>query len=330
MARKKLTKKQRTTRNRIIVGLIVGLIIFVVGFWIGGQQSSERSFSDYIEETVTSVRNWWDEQKRAATVPQSEMPIQVHVLDVGQGSATLLQSSDGTNILIDSGRHNDDERKILTYLDQYIGSGGSIDLLILTHNHSDHIGYSDEILNYYQVSQVWMNGLDADSDVYLRVLEAVEASGAEYKEPKAGDQAQVGPFAIEVLYPTADLDSSDQNRHSIATRISANGMSIVQTGDAYKADEETMLEKASDVKANVLIVGHHGSNTSSSKEWVQAVNPDVAVYSAGANNSYGHPHGETLTSYEKLGIPLYGTDVNGSMHIYSDEYGTFRYEVDRE
>lgn len=329
MARKKLTKRQRKIRNRWLIFAALALLIFVLGYHIGQQQSSGQNFSDYATEKVTDIRKWFEQLfEPADDIGQSEMPVQVHVFDVGQGSSMLLQGNDGTNILIDAGRHDEASKQLLSSLDKYIGTGGKIDLLILTHNDSDHIGLADEIVTYYQVGQVWMNGLDADSNVYLRTLEAIDKADVAYYEPKAGEQVEVGPFAIEVLHPDADSQSNNQNSESIVTRIAANGVVFMQSGDAGMADEKAILEQFSNVSANVLVLGHHGSNTSSSREWIEAVNPDLAIYSAGVGNSYGHPSPETVQTIESLGIPLYGTDRDGSVHIYSDEYGTFRYEID--
>ena len=324
--KRKLTKKQREQRRRISIATVVIFFIFGFGYLIGKNGIDQTKWEQTVKSWEARFDALWNKEKAAPQVAAS--PATIHFLDVGQGSATLLQSDDGTTILIDSGRHDDKQKKILQYLDRYVGTGGKIDLLVFTHNHADHLGYGDQILSYYQVKEVWMNGLDATSKVYERVLDAIESSNTLYAEPKAGDKKQVGPFQLDVLSPFEGL-GDDQNENSISTRIGIDQLHVMITGDAGSMVEKKILETTRDVHSDILVLGHHGSKYSSSTEWLEAVKPDFAVYSAGEDNVYGHPSEETVERVTHESLPLYGTDKDGTISVFVTESGEYRIETEK-
>lgn len=324
MARK-LTKKQK--RNRIL--LILALIIFASGLFIGyivGRRN--MSWSD--------LPAWWGNwRKETKQQPAPQLPNfsasskdQLHILDVGQGSATLIQSADGHNILIDSGRHDDGKQRIIRYLDEFIGTGGKIDLLIFTHTDSDHIGHGDLILDYYQVEEVWMNDVDNTTRTYFKLLEAIDRSKANYLEPKAGHSSQLGSLNIEIWHPFPDKGTSDQNEGSLMGRVSLPSYSVVFSGDATYYREDEVLEYFSDVQADYVIAGHHGAHDSTGRNWLNAIRPRAVFYSAGYQNMYGHPHDELVYRVQDEGIPLYGTDYYGTMSLIFDQNGEVHFEAD--
>lgn len=232
--------------------------------------------------------------------------------DVGQGDSTLIQSEDGTTILIDTGRQDDD--RILTDLKE--AKVEKIDLLLLTHPHADHIGNADKIIATYKPKEIWMNGLTFSSSIYEKVIDAALASDAAYKEPRRGDTAKFGPFNVTVLSP--DKLENDANNDSIAVKISYKDISAIFTGDAEKGREKEMVASDADLEADILDLGHHGSSTSNQPFFLDKVNPQVAVYSAELANSYGHPHVEVLEWLKERNIETYGTDVNGTVIIETD------------
>lgn len=329
--KRKLTKKQRENRNKWIVRLLAVLLAFLIGLSVGRGEDTPGSFSDTIngwrERIVSVFRDGWRRTRTETPTDQSSV---MRFLDVGQGSATLIQSEGGTNILVDSGRYDDENRRILQYLDQYIGTGGTIDLLIFTHNDADHIGYGERILQYYDVEEVWMNGVDSTTRTYERVLDAILESDAEYREPTVGDTRQEGPFFIEVMHPDSENMNDDTNEQSIAARIETNGVSVMITGDASETVENTILEKGFYVESEVLLMGHHGSSYSSGADWIEEVNPDIAIYSAGADNHYGHPHSDALNRFKEQNVPVYGTIENGTITIQIKENGRYSLEMERE
>src|SRR5699024_1949106 len=118
---------------------------------------------------------------------------------------------------------------------------------------------------------------------------AVYESDADFEEPRTGDKSQIGPMDIEVLHPANNSRNIDLNKDSLSLSLSYGDISFIFTGDAYKEDERTMMSNVGTVQADILQLGHHGSKTSSDPAFIEAVNPDIAIYSGGTNNSYGHP-----------------------------------------
>ncbi|WP_028274089.1 ComEC/Rec2 family competence protein [Atopococcus tabaci] len=328
--RRKLTKKQRETRNKWILRLVSVLLAFLIGlsFGKGGEGTNfSETFSNWREQLLSVAKRGERPFSLKKTGPQEAA---VRFLDVGQGSATLLQSEDGTNILVDTGRYDDGEKRILQYLDQHIGTGGQINLLIFTHNDADHIGYGELILQYYDVEEVWMNGVDTTTQTYERVLDAILDSDAEYTEPRAGDVKELGGFYIEVLHPDPETMTQDTNEESLVTRIKINGVSVMISGDASSDVENKIVENGMGVESEVMVMGHHGSTYSSGGDWIEQVNPKLAVYSAGANNPYEHPHVETLERFRNRGIPVYGTSAHGTITLRIKENGSYSIELERE
>src|SRR5690606_9552439 len=243
--------------------------------------------------------------------------LEVHFIDVGQGDATLIRHGE-TVILIDAGRHDRDD--VVPYL-RSVGVD-HIDLLIATHPHAAHIGQMARVLRELPVREVWMTGHVRTSRVFERAVDAILQSGAGYHEPRAGETADFGALRLEVLHP-AQL-TGDFNEDSIVVRARLGQVAFLFTGDAGAVAEDAMLRSGAPLAAQVLHVGHHGSRTSTSAPFLDAVSPEVAVYSAGAGNSYGHPHPEVLERLRRRGVAVYGTDSHGTVIVTAD--GT-RYQV---
>nr|WP_289038016.1 MBL fold metallo-hydrolase [uncultured Allobacillus sp.] len=239
----------------------------------------------------------------------------VHYIDVGQGDATLLRAVEGEetyNLLIDAGDWTGDE--VVSYL--LAQSVESLDVVIGTHIHADHIGQLDEVIQNFPVEEVWMTGNVHTTGAFENVLTAIEQSDASYVEPRSGEEFEIGPFLVEVYHPT-EL-SGDFNDDSISTRVTYGDVRFLFTGDAEAGAEDEMLAAGFDLNADIFQLGHHGSSTSNTPAFVQAVNPDVAIYSAGLDNDYGHPHYETVELMKEMGIDLYGTDAHGTIVVESD------------
>ncbi|KMK76624.1 hypothetical protein AB990_10175 [Alkalihalobacillus pseudalcaliphilus] len=250
------------------------------------------------------------------TTKQIQSPIvegeaMIAFLDVGQGDSTLIQSEQVT-ILIDTGRH--DSELIFSRLEEF--NVDSIDLLVLTHPHADHIGNADRVIEQYEPNEVWIDGNEATSRTFERLIDVLLESEVTVNEPRAGESYEVGDILIDVLSPfelTGNL-----NDDSISMRITYGDVRLLTTGDAERRSEMKMLESGSDLAADIYKVGHHGSSTSNTKEFVQAISPEVAIYSAGKDNQYGHPHREVIALTEQLGIDMYGTSEHGTVIIATD------------
>ena len=259
---------------------------------------------------------WSHTSVPAASIEQTAVPsvdgaLNVYFFDVGQGDATLLAGPNWT-IVIDAGRHN---RSDVVPLLQSAGVE-SIDLLIGTHPHADHIGQFPQMLETFPVREVWMCGESHTSRTFERALDAILSSGAAYHEPRAGESFRMGSALIEVLHPV-EL-TGDLNESSIGIRVTFGQVSVVLTGDAEAPSERAMIQRGHNLSAQILRMGHHGSQTSSTPEFLQAVRPEVAIYSAGQGNSYGHPHDVVLQRLTQMGIPVLGTDRHGTIRVQTD------------
>jgi competence protein ComEC len=238
----------------------------------------------------------------------------VRVLDVGQGDAMLISHPDVT-LLIDTGRF--DRSDVVPLLRQH--GVESIDVLIITHPHADHIGQFDRVMDAFPVAEVWWSGAVATTRTFERALAALEASDARYEEPRGGQTTTVGPLLIEVLHPGPGDSLRGLNDASISLRITYGDFRIVTTGDAERTAEAQMVARWPDrLRADVLRLGHHGSSTSTTPAFLDAVSPSVAVHSAGADNRYGHPHAEVVDRVLGRGIALFGTDRNGTITVVTD------------
>jgi competence protein ComEC len=239
--------------------------------------------------------------------------LQVHFIDVGQGDATLLVAPDAT-MLIDSGRH--DRSDVVPYL-QSVGVT-ALDVVAITHPHADHIGQFDQVLDTFTVAEVWWSGTVHPTRTFERAVAALERSSAVYEEPRAGDTATVGSLTIDVVNPT-DPIGSDLHDASLSFRVSYGGVRFLFTGDAETATEQRMIAgHAGWLDADIYQVGHHGSATSTSSPFLDAVSPAVAVYSAGAGNSYGHPHDVVIERLRGAGVEVYGTATDGTVVVTTD------------
>ncbi len=242
--------------------------------------------------------------------------VQVHYIDVGQGDSMLVQAGN-SNILIDAGE-NDQGDEVVAYLK---GAGvETLDMVIGTHPHSDHIGGMDTVIDAFEVKQVIMGDIPQDivptTRTYTDVLEAVYNKGLTLTVAHAGDSYEIGGGTIQVLGPVKEYD--DLNNTSLVMKFTYGDVSFLFTGDQEADAEEDLLTSGTDVSATVLKIGHHGSNTSTSDEFLEAVGAQCYVIEVGAQNSYNHPHQETRDKLERTGMPVYRTDLNGDIVVTTD------------
>jgi competence protein ComEC len=235
----------------------------------------------------------------------------IHFIDVGQGDATLLQGPDFT-VLIDAGRH--DRNDVVPYLTS-VGVK-ELDLVIGTHPHADHIGQMDKVMQAFPVKEVWMSGDSHTSQIFERVLNAIFEHEVDYYEPRAGEHFEIGSLHIRVVNPVEV--TGDLHEGSISLVATYGDISILFTGDAEKQTENAMLDRKEAINAQIFQLGHHGSSTSNTEKFVKEVNPEIVIYSAGADNSYGHPHQEVIELFSTLNIPMYGTIKNETIVISTD------------
>ncbi|MGN0107262.1 MAG: ComEC/Rec2 family competence protein [Hominilimicola sp.] len=245
-------------------------------------------------------------------VPENSQ-FEVHYIDVGQADAALVEC-DGETMLIDGGNAADSSL-IAAYLRQEDIS--SIDYVVCTHAHEDHVGGLSGALSVAQAEHVYAPVTESDSKAYKNFKKKIAEQGLETEHPYVGDTFLLGNSTVEFLGPVEE-DKNDLNNTSIVLKITYGNTSFLFTGDAESEEEKEILESGSNLKSTVLKVGHHGSNTSTSYPFLREVMPQYAVISCEKGNSYGHPHEETLSRLSDAGVEIYRTDLNGTVVMTSD------------
>ena len=238
--------------------------------------------------------------------------LNVHFLDVGQGDSIFIELPDEKTMLIAAGENYHGEGII-----NYIGDCGysKIDYLVATHPHADHIGSMGYIVRNMDIGSVYMPKAEANTKTYENLLESISDKGLKITSAKAGlTIAEESDYIINVVAPVI-IDESDLNNSSAVIKLTYKNNSFLFTGDAEKKELETITD---DISADVLKVGHHGSNTSTTEEFLYEVCPKYAVISVGEGNEYGHPHKETLRLLEEFNCELYRTDIDKTVVFSSD------------
>lgn len=248
-------------------------------------------------------------------VKLAEGEAELHFVYVGQGDSTLIMCEEG-NILIDAGPF-DAKEDLVAHLKE---SGvKEIEYCILTHPHEDHIGGAREVIKNFDVKNVIMTDRTADTKTYLNLLTALEESDARVMKAEIGDTYSVGDFGFEILAPFDTGSKVDTNDTSIVVRATFGGTSMLFTGDAESGVESELVDAYGvGLRSDLLKVGHHGSKTSSSQEFLDAVDPEFAVISCGIDNSFAHPHRETLDKLDKMNVKTFRTDKSGTIVLVCD------------
>lgn len=239
--------------------------------------------------------------------------LRVIFLDVGQGASQLLIAPSGKTMLVDAG-NNDKEDAMLDYLQAYGVS--RLDIVIGTHPDADHIGGLDRVIEHLDIGEIYMPKIQANTKTYESLLQAIRSKGLKVKTAKAGlelgfdEQVQV-----QMLAPVTLTD--DKNNMSAVIKVSYGDTSFLLTGDAESESERAMSESGANLQADVLLVGHHGSKSSTTQRFLDSVRPKVAVIQVG-DNSYGHPTQVVLDRLAKRHIEVFRNDLQGTVEIVSD------------
>jgi len=241
----------------------------------------------------------------------------VTFLDVGQGDAIFIESPSGRQVLVDSGSG----RGVLSGLGSVMPFyDHSIDMLIATHPDKDHIGGFPEVLARFNIDAVVRSGNRGQSNIFQAFNQFIEKEKAQELFLRAGSRVSIGGGAyIEILFPDRDVSEVESNTASVITRIIYGDTSFLLTGDSPKSIEKYIAAQfGSNLKSDVLKAGHHGSKTSTDEYFLNAVNPEYVIISAGADNSYGHPHKIVLDLLEKTGAKIFTTYDEGNIVFESD------------
>lgn len=291
---------KKSSRTQVIVAVLVLAAIVVAAWYL-----SDGAWDDLFD--TAGLRS---------DVAAAQQPFAVHYLDVGQADSTLIKAGE-TAVLIDGGEAGNAQAIIQYLRNQNVST---LEYVIATHPHADHIGGLAKIIAAFEVKNVILPRMSEQNTpttkTYENLLLAVQASGAKVIAAKPGLSYSVGGATMEILGPGSD--TADINNQSVIARLCYGAVSFLFTGDAETEVEEELLASSQTLRANVLKAGHHGSSTSSSASFLQAVQPELVIFSCGKDNSYGHPHEEIRKRMDTINAKYLRTDYCGNIVVGTD------------
>lgn len=313
-SRKKQISQAKVWSAAVLVIVVLALVVRLFGgpdlfSWLAGTKSSS---SQPVSASAGQEKLSSGDQK-ASQPAAGSAELKVHFMDVGQADSILVQLPDGKTMVIDAG-NNGDGKLVVNYIKQ-LGIP-KIDYLIGTHPHEDHIGGMDNVILAFPVGAFYMpkvsDQLTPTTATYNDVLSAAENQNLKIKTAKAGvvlfDEPELR-LKAEILSPDASFSYSDLNNYSAVIRLTYGSKTFLFEGDAEEEAESVMLRSGKTLSADVLKLGHHGSSSSSSVAFLDAVKPGCAIISCETGNDYGHPHKETLQKLQERSIQIYRTDT---------------------
>lgn len=294
---KKIIKNKKINLFNVLV------FIFVLIYIIFGTDVIKD-----IKNNVASVSNVTNNSESVKL--QDNVNLEVYFLDVGQADSILIKLED-EYMLIDAG-NNEDGVKLVNYFNE-LGIK-EFKYVFGTHPHEDHIGGMDDIINNFKIDNYYMPDKITTTKTFEDVLDALINNNLQYTILEKGDEFNLSSANFKVIY--AGDETNDINDSSIVLKLTYGNNSFLLTGDATSNVEKTLLND--NIKSDVLKVAHHGSNYSSTDEFLDVVSPKYAVISVGKNNSYNHPSNSTLKKLNDRNIKLYRTDLDGTIKFTSD------------
>lgn len=237
-------------------------------------------------------------------------------LDIGQGDSVLVKTPEDHQILIDGGPKNtvmEELPQVMPFFDR------SIDMVVVSHPHADHIDGLVEVLKRYKVSAVLFAGINDFGPTYSEFLKEIDDQNIDFFIAEKDLDFRFGDVFFDVIYPFDQLgleNFKNLNDSSIAMKVVYGEKKIMLTGDLETVGEKELVNSGYDLRANILKAGHHGSKTSSIFSFVKKVSPEVVVIQTGAGNSYGHPNKESLDNFELAGVEkVYRNDLDGRVEF---------------
>lgn len=312
MAKKK-RKNKYTRYKKIIAGLSSALVIVSTAFLCTVFDIKQVSFEQVFNTLDSFLQD--PEVQQQPLIAEGEM--EVTVVDVGQGESIYIKAND-KNVLIDAGE-NDCEQLIVDFLK----SKGVkyLDLVIGTHPHSDHIGGLDSVIREIDTNMVLFPPMTKSqtptTKTFKDVLEAIDETDTQLLTAKPGQVFNFGGGSILTIVGPLN-EYKDLNDISIVSRLDFGEVSFLFTGDAEEKAEKDMLSSKYDLDVDILSAGHHGSSSSTSKEFFNECSPSHVNISCGENNKYNHPHREIISLLDKTNTPYCRTDLNGNITYITD------------
>ena len=280
----------------------------------------ETSIVALLEETVESIEESTEtiivetesEEVSSEESTEAVSDMEVHFIDVGQGDATLVKA-DGKYMLIDAGDNSKG-----TAVQNYLKKQGvkKLDYLILTHTDADHIGGADVIITKFDIDTLFIGDFKKDNKTYEELVNAIDYKNLKYSTPAVGNEYELGNATFTIVAPNTTYD--DPNNSSIALLLKNGEDTFLFTGDCEEEAETDILANGIYIDCDVYKVGHHGSKTASSKDFLKAITPTYGVISCAEENSYGHPHAEALNNLRSMKVQIFRTDEQGSVVAYSN------------
>lgn len=248
--------------------------------------------------------------------------LELHIVDVGQGDALAIRTPRGRWVLVDAGRvwegGDAGRRSVIPYVRR---RGGAVALFVLTHPDADHVGGAPSVLEGLRPARWWDPGFVHGSDVYQRALAVAELRTIPWHRAQAGDSLWLDGVLLRVLAPDSAWTATHDNANdaSIVLMLQHGRIRMLLTGDAEEAEEQWLVDRwGTDLSAQVLKVGHHGSRTSTTERFLDAVDPEIALISVGAANRYGHPAPDVMARLRARQIDVLRTDRDGAIVVRSD------------
>jgi len=246
----------------------------------------------------------------------------VHFIDVGQGDCSLIQTPSGKTLLIDGGPEDQyydaGKERVVPYL-AALGIK-KIDAIVISHAHRDHIGGLPAIISSFPTEKVYDSGYVYPSPIYEKLLRLINKLKITYITVRAGAKIELDPLVeIKVLAPPKNLPWDDPNNNSVVLQVRYKDISFLFTGDIEADAEDSLIRQFRyGLESHILKVPHHGSKTSSTDDFIDAVNPEVAVIQVGRGNRFRHPSDSVLRRYKDFGIKVYRTDLDGNIVVETD------------
>lgn len=252
------------------------------------------------------------EQNQNSNINTKNDLLKIHYLDVGQGDSIFIELPNNETMLIDAAESNQSEN-IINYLKNL--NYQKIDYVIGTHPHTDHIGGLKDIINTFEIGKIYMPKVVSTTKTYENLLQTIKDKNLKINTAKAGATIiDTDTLKINILAPNNDT-YTELNNYSVVTKITYGTTKFLFMGDAEKLSENEIKE---DVTADVIKIGHHGSSTSSSINFIKKVNAKYGIISVGLNNKYNLPKEETITNWKNSGTKIYLTSTNGTITAISD------------